>query len=237
MNDSRPASAGKFDVERAANYGTEARIALAGYDACHAIGANLLVATLGHRGTRDILVVGAGGTGSDVMAAGRVGSDWTFTAVDPSARMLALAEEAYEMARLRDRVTTIVGETADITGAKTFDAAICIGVLHHLPGDRAKLALLTDIAGRLPAGAPMLLASNRGAYGQNPLFTRAWRERWVQEGATLEEASARLDKIMAGADPAGSDIAMAALLTRAGFGCPQLYFSSLFWGAWISFRR
>ena len=47
MNQALPqaASAAKFDTSRAAEYETQSRIALAGYDACHELAACLLAAS------------------------------------------------------------------------------------------------------------------------------------------------------------------------------------------------
>jgi hypothetical protein len=47
MSDSTPDAAQEFDVTRAAEYETQSRIALAGYDACHELAACMLAAVLG----------------------------------------------------------------------------------------------------------------------------------------------------------------------------------------------
>ena len=61
MNQALPqaASAAKFDTSRAAEYETQSRIALAGYDACHELAACLLAASL-DTGPTSVLVGGAG---------------------------------------------------------------------------------------------------------------------------------------------------------------------------------
>jgi tRNA (cmo5U34)-methyltransferase len=56
------------------------------------------------------------------------------------------------------------------------------------------------------------------------------------QGAPPEEVEAKLGKILQGADPPHSEEAVAALLTEAGFEPPLRFFSSLFWGAWITRR-
>lgn len=76
-------SSSKFDAARAADYAVESRIALAGYDACHELAACLLSASLGHGGTARILVIGAGGSGLEVLAAGRLERNWRFES-DPN---------------------------------------------------------------------------------------------------------------------------------------------------------
>jgi len=230
------ASAAKFDPSRAAEYERQSRIGLAGYDACHDLAACLLAATLGSGTRARILVAGGGGTGSEVLAAGRLEPDWTFVVVDPSAPMLDLAMGQIAGAGLADRVEAVLGAVADLPSGQTFDAATLIGVLHHLPGAEAKAAILRDIAERLPPGAPLILAGNCRAYAAEPLLMAAWGNRWRMNGASGDEIDAKLGKILQGADPPASEEAVEALLADAGFGHAKRFFSSLFWGAWICTR-
>src|SRR5262249_23881235 len=66
------ASAAKFDANRAAEYEQQSRIALAGYEACHALAACLLSAALDPEQARPtpchVLVVGAGGTAQEIQS-------------------------------------------------------------------------------------------------------------------------------------------------------------------------
>jgi tRNA (cmo5U34)-methyltransferase len=57
------------------------------------------------------------------------------------------------------------------------------------------------------------------------------------QGADDDDVRAKLAKIQQGAEPPASDEAVAALLADAGFDTPEMFFSSLFWGAWIARRR
>src|SRR5208282_4140905 len=119
---------------------------------------------------------------------------------------------------------------------RPFDAATLIGVLHHLPGREAKLAILNALVSRLAPGASMLLAGDRHAYASRPLFLAAWRERWRFNGAADAEIEAKIGKILQGADPPDSDADVEDLLVQSGFERPTLFFSSLFWGGWITQR-
>jgi tRNA (cmo5U34)-methyltransferase len=230
------ASAAKFDAGRAAEYATQSRIALAGYDACHELSACMLSAALGAGAAARVLVVGAGGTAGEIIAAARLEPGWRFVAVDPSAPMLELARANLAAAGLAGRVGLVRGALEAIGPAPAFDAAIMIGVLHHLPGDAAKRALLAGIAARLRPGAPLVLAGNCRAYASQPLLMAAWAARWRMHGAGPEEVRARLDKILHGAEPPASEEAVIALLAEAGFEHPLRFFASLFWGAWIAVR-
>lgn len=229
-------SAAKFDPSRAAEYERQSRIGLAGYDACHELAACLLAATLGAGSTATILVAGAGGTGNEMIVGGQLEPGWRFVAVDPSQPMLDLAISRVAEAGLADRVEAILGDVGGLPADRRFDAATLIGVLHHLPGDEAKRAILKEIAARLAPGAPFVLAGNCRAYASEPLLMKAWGERWRMNGAGPEEIEAKLGKILQGADPPASDEAVAELLAGAGFEQPKRFFSSLFWGAWITRR-
>jgi tRNA (cmo5U34)-methyltransferase len=223
----------KFDASRAGEYEAQSRIALAGYDACHELCACMLSAAIGG-GAAQALVVGAGGGAREIVMAGPLEPGWRFTAVDPSQPMMDIAEARLREAGLLERTQMRLGYVADLAPERSFDAATLIGVLHHLPGDAAKREILRDIAARLKPGAPLILAGNRHAYASQPLLLKAWGERWRMQGATPDEVKAKLGKILQGADPPGSDAEIAALLAGAGFGAPILFFSSLFWGAWLA---
>lgn len=229
-------AAAKFDPARAAEYEKQSRIALAGYEACHDLAACLLAASLGAGSTATILVAGAGGTANEIVVAGRLEPNWSFVAVDPSHPMLDLAISRIEAAGLTDRTEVVVGAVADLPSDRQFDAATLIGVLHHLPGREAKQAILRDIATRLKPGAPFILAGNHYAYASQPLMMAAWAQRWRMNGASTEEIESKLGKILQGADPPASEQVVADLLAEAGFDKPLRFFSSLFWGAWITKR-
>jgi tRNA (cmo5U34)-methyltransferase len=138
---------------------------------------------------------------------------------------------------LIDRTEVVLGSVDDLPTDRRFDAATLIGVLHHLPGDEAKRGILRSLATRLRPGAPLILAGNRYAYASQPLLLAAWGERWRMQGATPEEVKAKLGKILQGADPPHSEEAIATLLAETGFEPPLRFFSSLFWGAWVTRRR
>lgn len=225
----------KFDPARAGEYEAQSRIALAGYEACHELSACMLAAAIGHDKLARVLVVGAGGGAMEIRCAARLEPQWTYLAVDPSPSMMEIARHRVEEADLADRTEFHTGLVQDLVH-EAFDAATLIGVLHHLEGDEAKHDILTGIAARLKPGAPMILAGNRYAYASQPLLLAAWGERWRMQGAGPDEVRGKLAKILQGADPPHSDEAVADFLTAAGFERPQSFFSSLFWGAWITRR-
>ena len=233
---SKPDSIQKFDATRAGEYRQQSRIGLAGYEACHELAACVLVAALGSGGQARILVAGAGGTAQEVLCAAPLEPGWHFTAVDPSASMLALAQQHVEAAGLSPRVDWVAGDLQALPEGPAFDAATLIGVLHHLPGEADKRQILHALARRLRPGAPLVLACNHMAYEAEPLLLASWAQRWRQHGAAPEEVEAKLGRIRQGAVPPASEAVVASLLAEAGFGAPKRFFSSLFWGAWICFK-
>lgn len=226
----------KFDSSRASEYQTQSRIGLAGYDACHELAACLLAAALGKNHDAKVLVVGAGGTGNEIITCGELEPKWRFTAVDPSEPMLALTMGRVAEAGLADRTEAQCCFVEDLQEGDLFDAATLIGVLHHLPGDDAKRAILDAIAARVKPGGAFILAGNCRAYASEPLMLSAWAERWRMRGTSPEEVEKKLGKILEGADPPASEQVVFEMLADAGFKKPQRFFSSLFWGAWIAFR-
>lgn len=229
--------AAKFDPSRANEYAVQSRIALAGYDACHELSACMLAAAVGEGRAARMLVVGAGGGASEILTTGALEPDWRFVAVDPSRPMLDLAVAAVEAKGLAARTEFHFGHVDELPVEEPFDAATLVGVLHHVPGDDAKRALLAGIARRLKPGAPMVLAGNRFAYRAEPLLLKAWGQRWRMHGASPAEVEAKLGKILEGADPPASPAVVEALLAEAGFVEPAWFFSSLFWAAVLVRRK
>ncbi|AJY32317.1 class I SAM-dependent methyltransferase [Burkholderia thailandensis] len=234
---STPSGTAKFDSSRAAEYAEQSRIALAGYDACHDLCACMLASSVSaDAGAAQILAAGAGGTAREIVTLARLESGWRFTAVDPSRPMLDLASANVAAAGLDARVTTHHGYVDDLPADASFDGATLIGVLHHVPGDDAKAALLRSIALRLKPGAPLIVAGNYRRYAEHPRLLSAWAQRWRMHGATPDEVAQKLATILRGADPPASEDAVHALLDAAGFREPVRFFASLFWGAWIAMR-
>lgn len=228
--------AAKFDASRAGEYARQSRIALAGYDACHDLAACVLAASLGEGRRARVLVVGVGGTAQEIVTLAALEPAWRFVAVDPSPPMLETATQALKAHGLLERTELLLGSVDDLPGDEPYDAATLIGVLHHVPEDEPKRRLLRSIQARLKVGAPLVVAGNHQAYAGHPFLLKVWAERWRQQGATPDEVKAKLGKILQGADPPRSEAAVQALLHDAGFGDCQRFFSSLFWGAWVTHR-
>ena len=234
MNSTPSNPAEKFDTSRASEYARQSRIALAGYDACQDLAACMLAASLGDAPSANILVVGAGGTAQEIIAMAGLEPGWRFMAVDPSQPMLEAARQQLQANHLLERTTLHLGHLEDLPADASYDAATLIGVLHHLEGDEAKRQILQSIRAHLKPGAPLIVAGNHYAYASQPLLLAAWGQRWRQHGSSSDEVKAKLGKILQGADPPHSEAAVQKLLHDAGFGDATRFFSSLFWGAWLT---
>jgi tRNA (cmo5U34)-methyltransferase len=236
MDKERPPSdsAAKFDKTRAADYDRQARIALAGYEACHELTTCVLAAAIGTGAEKSLLVVGVG-TGQEIITIGAHRPRWRFLAVDPSAPMAAAARARLGALGLLDRVDLRQGGVAGLPPDR-HDGATLIGVLHHLKGDEPRLTLLREIAARLKPGAPFVLACNCCDYASEPLLVAAWQERWRMHGATAAEVKEKFATITRDVEPPASEQAVFDLLHSAGFVDPRRFFSSLFWGSWVCRR-
>ncbi|MNF86110.1 Ubiquinone biosynthesis O-methyltransferase [compost metagenome] len=197
----------------------------------------MLAASLGTTASAKILVVGAGGTAQEIIAMATLEPGWRFTAVDPSEPMLESAKHQLKLNSLLERTDLHLGHIEDLDADQSYDAATLIGVLHHLEGDDAKHQLLQSIRAHLKPGAPLIVAGNQYAYASQPLLLAAWGQRWRQQGASPDEVKVKLGKILQGADPPHSEAAVQKLLNDAGFADATRFFSSLFWGAWLTFNR
>lgn len=182
-----------------------------------------------------VLVVGAG-TGIEIVTFQAAEPGWRLTGVDPSAQMLDLAARRIRDAGIEPAPELIHGTVEDLAG-RGFDAATCFNVMHFLPDDGAKQALLAGIADRLAPGAPFVLFELHGdpaAPGFDEWFA-AWHRFCAIQGMEDAERVAFQARIDAGIHWA-SEPRIRALLARAGFEDVRRYFRSLLYGGWIARR-
>ena len=239
-----PSTVATFDAARAARYDHEIPHAIPGYGVLHALTAAVCAAGLaeaaapGGAGPR-VLLAGAG-TGAELAALAAVGPAWRFVAADPSADMLAHLRARAAALRVGDRLTVHRGEVATLPAEPPFDvpfdAATLLLVLHFVPDDGAKLALLAALARRLRPGAPLLLADMVGEPG-TPSFERllgAWTAHLrLSAGAPEPAANTAAAEVRAQLHWV-SERRLTALLVEAGFEPPVRYWQGLLAGAWVA---
>ncbi|WP_419934862.1 class I SAM-dependent methyltransferase [Candidatus Palauibacter sp.] len=232
-----------FDGAYGDAYERLARTVIPGYLSSFRQALALLQGRLGPRAR--LLVVGAG-TGIEIVTFKRAEPGWRLTGVDLSAQMLDTAEHRVREAGVEAGVTLIHGTVDDLDaadlgaadlGAAHFDAATCFNVMHFLPDDGAKQALLRGIANRLPPGAPFVLFElhgDRAAPDFDELFA-AWSRYWKIQGMGGPERVEFRARIDAGIHWA-SEARIRELMARAGFKDVRRYFRSLLYGGWIARR-
>ncbi|CAA7620044.1 bifunctional 2-polyprenyl-6-hydroxyphenol methylase/3-demethylubiquinol 3-O-methyltransferase UbiG [Magnetospirillum sp. UT-4] len=224
-----------FDAERAQAYDRRIRDAIPGYEALHQLACMVLAETSGGQGR--VLVAGAG-TGSECVALAQACPGLHVVGVDPAEDMLAHAERKVAEHGLVERVRLYPSQVSELPVFEPFDAATLLLVLHFLPDDGAKQALLEDVAKHLKPGAPLVLAD---------LFGPGWDDPWQAELRTFWQHLQRAagiaeDDIGKGLGHVDRDIhpvteaRLAELLAAAGFGPPRQFFRALCFGGWVARR-
>ncbi len=203
-------------------------IASAGYDACPEL------APVGRGEPARVRVARANGGAPDILVTDQTRPDWRFTVVDLSRTVVDLAVVRATGAGLLDLTEVVLGKVDGLSIDVRCNVVKLIGLLHHLPGDVAKVAILRSLAVRLAADAPLTLAENHQRYAQPA--TAAGRVRRTLACACRwrrgHQGKPGQDPTQSG--PPHSEAAIAALFADAGFGPPTRFFSGLFRGAWIA---
>lgn len=232
---SNPSSDRIHAAEKAQAYDRRIRDAIPGYEALHQLACMAVAEFTGGHGR--VLVAGAG-TGAECVALGQACPGLHVVGIDPAADMLALAERKVAEHGLIERVRLYPCAVDDLPIFEPFDAATLLLVLHFVPDDGGKLALLSDMAKHLKPGAPLVLAD---------LFGPGWDDAWQSElrivWRHLQKAAgiavADIDRGFAHVDrdihPVSED-RLAALLIEAGFEAPQPFFRALCFGGWVARR-
>lgn len=231
-----PPSAEKetFHANRAKRYDDTIRRVIPGYDTLHAMGALILRQEVGPAAR--LLVVGCG-TGAELSVLGTAAPDWRFTACDPAAGMLEVARARVAEAGIGDRVELHACSSDGLPESPPFDAATCLLVLHFVPDDGAKLALLKSVAARLKPGAPLLLA-DMYEDPRSPRYQRlieVWAAWQIAQGIDPVEVDKGLKHVRRDIHFIPED-RLAALLAEAGFTPPERFFGAFLFGGYVTHR-
>jgi tRNA (cmo5U34)-methyltransferase len=108
-------------------------------------------------GEADILCVGAG-TGLEIAALAELAPGWRFTALDPSADMLAICRQRMEAAGLSDRCRTVTAYIDELDDGIAYHAATSILASHFITDRTERQAYFAGIAARLRPGALLVNA-------------------------------------------------------------------------------
>ena len=219
-----------FDGDYGESYEALARQVIPGYRTLFPMVAAVVDPELPPAGR--VLVVGAG-TGIEMVTLKRVRPDLRIHGVDPSEQMLELAKRRVAEAEVASGVTLQLGYAADVPTSPLFDAVTLINVLHFVPDDGGKAALLDDIARRLRPGGVFVLFDLHGDPGseEHERYMPAWRRYWTIRGMTPEEERDFEGRIRDGIHfaPASRIIELAR---AAGFTEPRRFYKSMLYGGW-----
>lgn len=223
-----------FDGDYGAGYEALARQAIPGYVTLFPMISALIDPEL-PPGAR-MLVVGCG-TGIELVTFKRFRPDLRLHGVDPSRQMLDIARRRVAETGEVDGITFQHGYAGDVAPTPRFDAATLINVLHFVPDDGSKAALLRDIAGRLEPGSVFVLFDLHGDPGseEHERYMPAWQRYWRIRGMSAEEATAFGERIRQGIHFAPPE-RVVKLARDAGLSEPRRFFRSLLYGGW-TFRR
>lgn len=212
-----------FGADRAVHYDLQASVSLAGVQAMYELGVSALTAQLDGHASASLLHVGVG-TGAELLPYTRFDvPGWRFTGVDPSDAMLAVARTRLEAEGLLARTHLHAGELHTLPDGPPFDGAQMMGVLHHVDGDEARVALLRETTRRLAPGAPLVLGCR---VGNDPTLMNIELRRWRAHGVPLAELEDRRQRF-ASMRPIASDAALFEMFARTGLVSPRTLFVSL----------
>lgn len=222
-----------FEAEYGARYDTLIRQVVPGYDDLHL--AVLAVLSSVPDGA-DVMVVGVG-SGSELVTLGRGRPGWRLTGVEPSDQMIRITAERLTRAGVEERVRIHHGYTDDLPAGARFGAATLVCVLHFLPDDGAKLALLQSIAARLHSGASFVLVDANGSPGTDA-FRRDW-DGWMEfirrKGLTGTELEAYRRQVEEGVRFV-PESRIVELLETAGFTGIHRFYRAFVFGGWLATR-
>ncbi|MUL37134.1 class I SAM-dependent methyltransferase [Gloeocapsopsis dulcis] len=213
-------------------YDDRVRRAIPGYEAIHTMALSFLKLHLPE--TANLLIVGAG-TGMELVKFGKSNSQWQLLGVDPSTNMLAIAQQKITENGLSERVKLFQGYTHDLANTPLYDAATCILVMHFLPDDGSKLALLQSIAQRLQSSAAFVLVDIFGEKGSREFeqITTIIKLFWEEMGIPPERINEGLETINKSVYPI-TESRTIELLQQAGFGNMIRFYTGLWGGGWVA---
>lgn len=215
-------------------YDRTVQLALPGYEVMHTMVVACLQAYLPE--SADLLAVGSG-TGMELIRLGNACPQWHFLGIDPSEKMQAIAKDKISHHQLSQRVKLIQGYTQDLPTDILYNAATSILVMHFIP-PAGKLEFLQSIAQRLHPSAPFVLVDVFGEKTSQelkqlmPILQAYWDEMGVPR-QKQQEFSARFDQ---GAYPV-AETSILNLLEQAGFEKTMRFYTGLWVGGWLAFKK
>jgi len=109
------------------------------------------------------------------------GSAASYCGVDASAQLLAIARERNDLVASAEFLQLDAIEAAHEIPRGPFDLVGVFGVIHHVPGEAARIALLRALAARLAPGGTLAVAFWRTTADENPDRRVPWQSAGIDE--------------------------------------------------------
>ncbi|MEM8525284.1 MAG: class I SAM-dependent methyltransferase [Bacteroidota bacterium] len=220
----------KFEGDRAKNYDQFIQNWMPNYDSLLHCLPELLSSRMQTMKNK-VLVVGSG-TGNELEILANAKKEWQFLGIDPSPEMNVQAQE-----KLADLPNVEIQEAyvKDLPEGIHFRAATLLLVLHFLPDDGNKLALLRDIANRLKSGAPFVIAGIFGSKEELIVNLEILKTLFPPDFMP-EDLEERLERIRDQIQYI-PEARLIELFEEAGFERPTRFFQMAIWGAWVSRKK
>jgi tRNA (cmo5U34)-methyltransferase len=213
-------------------YDSLIEMALPGYSAMHTMVLACLKSRL--QKNANILVVGAG-SGMELLKLSLGKPEWKLLGVDPSSKMLAIAQEKIDRDNLSQQVSLFNGYVEALPETSFYDAATSILVMHFIPDDGSKLSFLKNIVCRLSPSATFVLVDVFGekhspGMTEQIAFLAQYRSLM---GMTEKKHQESMQMYETGVYPV-SETRAVELLKQAGFGNIMRFYTALWLGGWIA---
>jgi tRNA (cmo5U34)-methyltransferase len=225
----------KFDTDFGTHYDEFVRNFVPGYDSLFNMILALLQTQLGPQAK--LLIVGSG-TGKELLTFAPRMPRWTFTAVDPSLRMVEQCRTKLEQARLIERVDLRQGYVNDLPHGELYDAATLVLALHFVPDNGSQYALLRGIGRRLKRGGSLVIVHHTGDM-QSETFHHlmsAWTNYQILMGLPPEKANTILEEALA-THHFISEARSLELLNSVGFQDVEPFYRAFVTAGWLAHKR
>lgn len=224
-----------FDDKKAEAYDQVIRQVVPGYDTLH----DMIKVVLKHYvlGTNASLLSVGCGTGVELVKLGQEFVNWTFQGVEPAPAMAAVAQANVEIQQLSERCHVTQGYVEDLAGDELFDAATLILVMHFVPDDGSKEALLRSVAQRLKPGAPLILADLHAEVegARFKRFLDIWRDWQIHQGMPEHIVDRGFEHVVRDIQFV-SEERILELLHASGFKTVEPFYGAFLFGGWIAWR-
>ncbi len=225
-----------FDDKKAEAYDRVIRQVVPGYDVLHEM---IKVLLKRYMDTPNAHVLSAGcGTGVEMLTLGESFPDWSFTGVEPAPAMAGVAQANVEISQLSERCHIEQGYVEDLSADITFDAATLILVMHFVPDDGQKEALLRSIAQRLKPGAPLILADLHAEVSGDRFkrFMDVWQDWQLHNGMPPHIVDRGFEHVVRDIQFVTEERIL-ELLYNAGFKTVEHFFGAFLFGGWIAWKE